>query len=582
MASSVYYKFKAQREESKISFDGTGISVFDLKKEVILANNLKDNRDVDLLLYDPSSNQEYRDDSHIIPRSSSVIARRVPASRPGKGKIPMYVAGAGAPTTNMASASSSSMSMTGRGAMSKRFDRKEDSVVKPQEQTPAASSNTDEDAAMAAMFKASNENWQETQEKMAQSTPVYSTRGGRGGKPFSSRPQYQQPEKPLPPSYVCYRCGKKGHWIQDCPTNSDRDFDHRPRIKRTTGIPRSFLKAVETPSEGGPSQGIMITPEGGFVVAQPDAASWQKQVSRSKVTISTVDVRDRTPSDPALACPIDKKLFKDAVKTPCCGTPYCEECINAHLLENDFICPNCSKKIPSLDKLVMDKPMRTRVGDYIDKIIKEINEVEDEAAREGDEGGKEDGENRDDGEFTFDQQPGNENPTFDISQLLTETIPQLQAQVQQLSVMLANPNLPLHARQTTEVHYQELQMQLNQAQAFAALASDMTAAVQQNLMQFNEDVQAQQQQQQHQHQMQMQMQMQSANPNAGQGQWMGGGNMGGGPGNVFISQQPAGPDSAYQRLPVNGRRRGNKRERPSDFLEIGGGDAPTKMPRFWE
>ncbi len=62
--------------------------------------------------------------------------------------------------------------------MSKRFDRKEDSVGKPQEQvrvvglafeeemllsfigeqTPAASSNTDEDAAMAAMFKASNEN----------------------------------------------------------------------------------------------------------------------------------------------------------------------------------------------------------------------------------------------------------------------------------------------------------------------------------------------------------------------------------------------------------------------------------------
>lgn len=57
MASSVYYKFKAQRDESKISFDGTGISVFDLKKGIILANKLKDNRDVDLLLYDSSSNQ---------------------------------------------------------------------------------------------------------------------------------------------------------------------------------------------------------------------------------------------------------------------------------------------------------------------------------------------------------------------------------------------------------------------------------------------------------------------------------------------------------------------------------------------
>lgn len=113
-------------------------------------------------------------------------------------------------------------------------------------------------------------------------------------------------------------------------------------------------------------------------------------------------------------------------------------------------------------------------------------------------------------------------------------------------------------------------MQLNQAQAFAALASDMTVAVQQNLMQFNEEVQAQQRQQH-----QMQMQMQNMNPNV-QGQWMGGMNVGG----VF-NQQPAGPDSAYQRLPVNGRR-SVKRERPSDFLEIGGGDAPTKMPRFWE
>lgn len=82
---------------------------------------------------------------------------------------------------------------------------------------------------MAAMFKASNDNWQETQEKMAQcvfiwimfeatrltglhfrSVPVYSNRGGRGGKPFSSRAPYQQPERPLPPNYVCYRCGKKG------------------------------------------------------------------------------------------------------------------------------------------------------------------------------------------------------------------------------------------------------------------------------------------------------------------------------------------------------------------------------------
>lgn len=60
-----------------------------------------------------------------------------------------------------------------------------------------------------------------------------------------------------------------GHWIQDCPTNNDPEYDKK-RIKRTTGIPRSFLKSVE-PTEGAPlAQGVMVTPDGGYVIAQPD------------------------------------------------------------------------------------------------------------------------------------------------------------------------------------------------------------------------------------------------------------------------------------------------------------------------
>ena len=57
MASSVFYKFKSQRDESRVNFDGTGISVFDLKKEVILANNLGKANDFDLVVLDPSSNE---------------------------------------------------------------------------------------------------------------------------------------------------------------------------------------------------------------------------------------------------------------------------------------------------------------------------------------------------------------------------------------------------------------------------------------------------------------------------------------------------------------------------------------------
>jgi hypothetical protein len=57
MASSVFYKFRSQREESKVAFDGTGISVFDLKKEIILANNLGKATDFDLAMFDGSSGE---------------------------------------------------------------------------------------------------------------------------------------------------------------------------------------------------------------------------------------------------------------------------------------------------------------------------------------------------------------------------------------------------------------------------------------------------------------------------------------------------------------------------------------------
>lgn len=112
------------------------------------------------------------------------------------------------------------------------------------------------------------------------------------------------------------------------------------------------------------------------------SVAWQKQVTRSK-GLSEADVRDRAPTDPSLVCPIDKKLFREAVKTPCCGTLYCEECIQTHLLERDFVCPKCSSKIQSFDKLIVDKPTRTKVGDYIDKEIeKSRQEAEEESHRE--------------------------------------------------------------------------------------------------------------------------------------------------------------------------------------------------------
>ncbi|KAJ8095271.1 Protein mpe1 [Marasmius tenuissimus] len=556
MASSVFYKFASRKDESRVTFDGTGISVFDLKRDIILANNLGKANDFDLILYDNDTKEEFKDDSAVIPRSSFVIVKRVPAFKTGKGsKISMYLAGA----ANMIPTSEPVQRGFGtvyKGAMSKRFDGRDEQIQTLNAAPNAAPMPTnvageEEAAAMAAMFQAQTANWAETQEKMSHATRIFNNPRGtgfaRGGKPHTP----YQPERPLPASYVCYRCGQKGHWIKDCPTNSDREYDNKPRIKRTTGIPRSMLKAVENPNQGELTSGVMVTPEGGYVVAQPDLASWQKQVSRSK-GLSAAEVRERAPSDSTLACPIDHKLFRDAVKTPCCGTLYCEDCIQTHLLERDFICPNCAKKIPSLDKLAADKETRTKVNDYIEKAIEESKkeDVEDQGVKGGAQ--PEDGINLD-GDF-YDESGMN----MDMQQMIVDSIPQLQAQISQISVMLQNP-LPPHVRQTTEMQHQQLKMQLQQAQAMsAALAAAVSF------------------QQQQQQQGQGQVQVQQVQNVGGMGYGMQQGWT-----NPFPNQQPAGQDSAYQRLPLNNRRRNIKRERPSDFLEIGG-ESDSKVPRYWE
>ena len=227
------------------------------------------------------------------------------------------------------------------------------------------------------------------------------------------------------------------------------------------------------------------------------------------------------------------------MKTPCCGTTYCEECIQNHLLERDFICPNCSKKIASLDKLTQDKAARSKVAAYIDKALednkKETGDTDDQ-----------------DQDIYSDQQPGDMN--MDMSQAIVDSIPQLQANIAQISKMLQNTNLPANVRQQTEAQYQQLQMQLQEAQMMALA---LTAFQQQQVQQAQAQAQAQAQQQQLQQ---------------GSGMsWT----------SQYISQQP-GPDSAYQRLPVNNRRRNLKRDRPSDFLEVGGDGDNSKVPRYWE
>lgn len=57
MSSSVHFKFKSQKEPSRVTFDGTGISVFELKREIISQNRLGDGSDFELAVYNEDNNE---------------------------------------------------------------------------------------------------------------------------------------------------------------------------------------------------------------------------------------------------------------------------------------------------------------------------------------------------------------------------------------------------------------------------------------------------------------------------------------------------------------------------------------------
>ncbi|KAL9106509.1 MAG: hypothetical protein Q9227_008488 [Pyrenula ochraceoflavens] len=359
MASSVHFKFKSQKDPTRVTFDGTGISVFELKREIITIHKLGDGTDFELAIYNESTNEGYEDDTTIIPRSTSVIAKRLPARQPGKGGAARYV--------------------TGKAPVKAKTQSKHDvttSKSKSNAATDMMNAQTEEER-MAAFLNLKDEQWKEKQQEMANQKPVYYNKGGK---------RANVPEGEPPHGYVCYRCGKKGHWIQACPTNDDPTFEGHFRIKRTLGIPKTFLTKIEKPdfldgsTDISKMQGVMVNSDGDFVIAHTDEKTWkqfQEKEKASKAAEKAAAVVDNKElQDRGLECPIDKKLFVDPMKTPCCGKTYCENCITNALIDNDLICPGCHSENVLIDNLVEDKEAVQRMKVWEDDKARQKSERE--------------------------------------------------------------------------------------------------------------------------------------------------------------------------------------------------------------
>lgn len=348
MSSTIFYRFKSQKDTSRIQFDGTGITVFDLKRDIIHINKLGDGTDFQIRVYNPDTMEEYDDDFLVIPRSSMVILRRSPAVYGNTGNATRYVMGK--PRVIMR------RTTTG-------YEGAENYS------SGIAASGTEEER-IARMFANQENQWQETQDAMSVAVPVYHNRAQSGG-------QQIQDDGPPPPGYMCYRCGAKDHWIKNCPTNLDPNFEGK-RIRRTTGIPKKFLKSVEIDpmtmtSEEMAEKKIMVTDDGKFVVQVADQHSWedyQRKQQLQKIAVREQDAAwlpNRFEDLPGhLKCPLTGGLIREAVRTnECCKEAMSKIRMEDELLKSDFVCPLCGAKDILLDSLVPDDELNKQVSDFL-------------------------------------------------------------------------------------------------------------------------------------------------------------------------------------------------------------------------
>lgn len=170
MASSVFFKFMSQREPTRVEFDGTGISVFELKREIITKSGLGDGSEFDLFIYTDDNSEgkshhthkwsvcshglEYDDDTTIIPRSTTVIARRQPAVKQGAGRAARYVSG--------------KMPISAKNAGRKEQAAKASTAKAASNAINQMNDARTEEERMLAMFSVQSEQWSAQQDEMSQ------------------------------------------------------------------------------------------------------------------------------------------------------------------------------------------------------------------------------------------------------------------------------------------------------------------------------------------------------------------------------------------------------------------------------
>jgi E3 ubiquitin-protein ligase RBBP6 len=292
------------RQYDSISFDGGFVSVGELKRLIAARKSLSAEGAAELLLSDPETRAEYRNDAELVPKNTSVLVKRAPAAR---GRIP----GLSAPSIPGLDDDGGPDEPSGQddgpdGPADELFGGDLYSAT-PQEPIVAV----DEEKAINELISGSASAWQKELASGRGRGRGRGRGGGRGGGGRDGggsgrgggRGDTGSGNVP-PPSYRCHRCEQGGHYISDCPTNGDPTFDVK-RVRIPVGIPMTRL-ARDT--EGG-----LMLPNGETGALLPNTAAFMKEMAMlPSVAKAAAPTPLEEPPVPAQPDPIPSPAAEDA------------------------------------------------------------------------------------------------------------------------------------------------------------------------------------------------------------------------------------------------------------------------------
>jgi hypothetical protein len=238
MASgSIHYKFKSAKTFDTLAFDGSFIAVGELKRLISEKKGLGKDHACELVLTNAQDGSEYDDESALVWKNTSVIVRRVPSMK----QAAVGTAHGSEVVKKVVYVAPPDVSQIPSKSVSRRLQMNLNKITK--------GDGGDEDGnggdnPLANMAREQAQQWES--EKIAANAAAASA--GRGARGVGRRG-----DGPPGPGYICFKCNKGGHWIQDCPLAADTTVEI-VRTKHAYGIPQTKLEAT--------TGGILVAPTG--------------------------------------------------------------------------------------------------------------------------------------------------------------------------------------------------------------------------------------------------------------------------------------------------------------------------------